>query len=403
MISSRPIPAILLAGILPAWPIATPVKAQTQTQTQDAGSPVVLSASYIGDMVLTGGPGGDGRVRYLDDVQLSADADGARLFGWQGMSARLNILSNVGGTPNDGARTLQGIDNIEVAKRRVRLYEAWVEQRVGAAGHSLRLGLYDINCEFYATPAAEWLVMPAFGIGSELAASGPNGPSTYPLTALGGRARATLGRHGGYAMAAIVNAEVGLVNGWQGLRRGKPSGLLLAEAGIENGRIKIAAGAWRYTRVQPVFPPPGLAPDGRTAAAKGGYILAQYRMAGGKADRPVLHVFGRIGLADGRTTPFGGGAQAGALVERPFAGRPDGALSFGINTGRITDAYRAVPIGTPRPPRAETGLEVTYADRIAPFLTLQPDLQYVLKPADGPGHRPVIVAIMRTRIELSRP
>lgn len=397
MILDRIVPGVMVSGLA----LGQPVAAQTQ---EEAGSAIALAASYTGDVVATGGAGGDGRVRYLDDIQLSADLDGEQLIGWRGMTGRANLLANQGGMPNDGARTLQGIDNIEVAEHRVRLYEAWVEQRIGAAGHSVRLGLYDINSEFYANPAARWLVMPAFGIGSEFAASGPNGPSTYPLTALGVRGRATIGKHGGYVMAAMVNAEVGLLNGWQSLRgRGTRSGLLLGEAGIEGERTKIAVGAWFYTRRQPVFPPPGIESDGATARANGGYALMQYRVSGDRPDRPVVHVFGRVGIADGQTTPFGGGGQWGALIERPFAGRPESALSFGINTGRITDAYRTVPAGTPRPPRAETGLELTYADRIAPFLTIQPDLQYVFTPAGSDDRRPVIVALLRTRIEWSRP
>lgn len=395
MIADRMIPGLGVTGLA----LCVPAAAQTGA---DAPSVVSLTAGYTGDVVLTGGAGGDGRVRYLDDVQLSADVDGARLFGWHGVTARVNLLGNLGGAPNDGARTLQGIDNIEVAERRVRLYEAWVERRFGAAGHSLRVGLYDINSEFYVTPAARWLVMPAFGIGSELAASGPNGPSTYPLTALGARGRLTAG--GGYAMAGIVNAEVGLVNGWQGLRTGgTPGGLLLFEAGIENDRAKIAVGAWRYTSAQPVFPSPGAAPDGTIARANGSYVLAQYRLSHAPANGPTAHVFTRVGIADGRTTPFGGGGQWGMLIERPFAARPDVILSLGINAGRITDAYRAVPPGAARPPRAETAIEVTYADRIAPFLTVQPDLQYIPTPAGADAGRPIVVALIRTRIEWSHP
>ena len=102
------------------------------------------------------------------------------------------MLNNSGGAPNDVAGTLQGVDNIEVRTPRLRLFELWLEQSLGPA--SVRAGLYNLNSEFYADDAAGQLLAPAFGIGSELAATGPNGPSIFPSTALGVRLNVDLGK-----------------------------------------------------------------------------------------------------------------------------------------------------------------------------------------------------------------
>ena len=76
------------------------------------------------------------------------------------------------------------MNNIEVAETRFKVYEAWIEQGFGDGRVSLRAGLYDLNSEFYTNDAAGALIAPPFGIGSELSATGPNGPSIFPSTAL---------------------------------------------------------------------------------------------------------------------------------------------------------------------------------------------------------------------------
>ena len=55
-----------------------------------------------------------------------------RAVGWDGATAHASFLNNTGGQPNDLAGTLQGVDNIEVARPRGRLFEAWVEQAFAA-------------------------------------------------------------------------------------------------------------------------------------------------------------------------------------------------------------------------------------------------------------------------------
>ena len=94
------------------------------------------------------------------------------------------LLNNSSGMPNGDAGTAQGVDNIEVSRHRTRLFEAWVQQDFAGAAASVRAGLYDLNGEFYANDSAGLLIAPAFGISSELAATGANGPSVFPSTAL---------------------------------------------------------------------------------------------------------------------------------------------------------------------------------------------------------------------------
>jgi hypothetical protein len=144
-------------------------------------SPLKLSGSYKADLAGTVSGGLAKRGRVLDDLQVFGDLDLDKAVGWKGATAHFELLNNSGAMPNDDAGTLQGVDNIEVTRQRARLFEAWVEQGFGDKG-SVRAGLYDLNSEFYANDSAGLLLAPAFGIGSELAATGPNGPSIFPST-----------------------------------------------------------------------------------------------------------------------------------------------------------------------------------------------------------------------------
>lgn len=345
-------------------------------------------AAYTADVI--GTVAGERRAgRFLDNLDLIAE----RKFG--GLTAHAHLLSNSGGAPNDVAGTLQGIDNIEVARPRAKVYELWVEHALPDPRFSLRAGLYDLNSEFYATEAAGLLIAPPFGIGSELASTGPNGPSIFPSTAVAVRAR-FMSEDGVYAQAAALNAQAGAPGDPGGTDLGFDAGaLLIAEAGVRGDLGGFGVGAWRYTERQDDLRDlsPSGAPAGRTA--QGAYVLGERRLFGQDDGRAVTG-FVRAGVSDGDTTPFAGGWQAGLLVSRPFAGRPDSAISIGVHQGILTDKHRAngADSGLDLGP-AESGLELTYADALAPGVTLQPTLQYVRRPAGDRHTRDAVVLGVR--------
>src|SRR5688572_24128798 len=81
-----------------------------------------FEAAYTGDVTGVVQGGLSKRGRYLDNVDLVMDVDLAELAGWNGASLHFDILNNSGGMPNEDAGTLQGVDNIEVASQRLRLF-----------------------------------------------------------------------------------------------------------------------------------------------------------------------------------------------------------------------------------------------------------------------------------------
>lgn len=364
--------------------------AQTPAFTYDA----VFTADVQG--VTAGGL--ERGARYLHNLDLVGDLDLEKAVGWRGATLHGYVLNNAGDAPNDLAGTLQGVDNIEVADPGTRLFELWVEQSFGGRA-SLRAGLYNLNSEFYVNDSASQLIAPSFGIGSELAATGPNGPSIFPSTGLGVRLNVDL-NDTTYVRAAVLNAKSGVVGDPGGVDLEFGDGVLgIAEIG-GTGPTHLAFGAWGYSEDQDDIR--DLGPDGEPAKrrAHGVYVLGErpfYEEDGGRA----VTGFFRLGLSDGDTTPFSGGWQAGVRVDRPFASRPDSALSLGFQQGRLSPKFRA-NLGDEgvAPASAESGVELTYSDRIAPRVTLQPDLQWIHNAGGDRNAEDTWVAALRLRIDL---
>lgn len=336
----------------------------------------------------------------LDNLDVILDGDLERLVGWRGASIHAYLLNNSGGAPNDVAGTLQGVDNIEVGRPRARLYELWIKTSFADGRGSTLIGLYDLNSEFYSTEASGLLLAPPFGIGSELASTGPNGPSIFPSTALAIRVRLE-GEAGRYIQAAALNAHGGTLGDPDGPSTNLDSGaILIAETGI-GASWRLAAGAWVYTDRQPDLRDLNLNGAPLVSKARGGYLLAEYPFIdGGEAGRSVRG-FVRIGLSDGDTTPFKSGFQAGVLVEKVFASRPDSAFSVGVQRAVLSSKQRAnMRDEWLTPDDAESGLEFTYSDKITPRLTLQPDLQVIRRAGGERDARNVVIAALRVTISL---
>lgn len=406
-VTSTPVlPASLAAAaILSAGPVraeALPAKAAPAPE----GRAISLSGEYIIDAVAVARGPSKG-LRYVDLATLTAEVDLDTAAGWRGGQLVAEAIATTGQTPNDLAGTLQGINNSEVPRNRAKLYQFYLAQSLADGALTLRAGFIDLNAEFYSNDAAALLIAPAFGIGSELAATGPNGPAIFPSTAptVAVRIAPTPDT---YASFAVVNAEAGVLGDAGGmaplLRQGA---LLIGEAGWTGGDAKLALGSWVYTRRQDDIRLIGDDGNPLRQRARGGYVLVEWGMGARidpEPDAPhAASLFLRAGLSDGDTTPYRGGWQAGILVNRPLAMRPGSLLSFGLNQAFLSNKYRLNESEAGNPQRAaETGFEVTYADAVADWLTVQADAQYVRNPGRAPGTRDAVIFGLRFTFAFSQ-
>jgi porin len=380
----------ILGMSLAALAVSRPALAQEGAWT--------LAATYTADVAGPVSGGASQAGKFLDNLMIEADLDLDKAAGWTGASAHVSLLNNAGGAPNDIAGILQGINNIEVSRPRGKVYEAWLQQDFGRA--SVRAGLYDLNSEFYATDAAGLLIAPPFGIGSELAATGPNGPSIFPSTALALRLRLATSDTT-YVQAVALNALAGTIGDPGGVDTRFDHGALLAAEAGWTGRGKVALGAWRYTKDQDDILDIDAAGDPVRRVAAGAYLLVEQPLNGAQGDLRAVAGFLRLGVSDGDTTSFKGGGQAGLLVTQVFAGRPDSALSLGVAYGGLSDKFQqTLAASGVAAAGSESTLELTYADKAAPRLTLQPSVQYVVHPGGDRDADPAVVLTLRVSIDL---
>jgi porin len=370
-----------------------------QCSAQETGNGWSTEVTYTADVtgVVSGGAAQAGR--FLDNLDIIVDGDLERLIGMRGAKLHVYLLNNNGGEPNAVAGTLQGVDNIEVGDQGARLYEFWIEQDFGEGRGSVLAGLYDVNSEFYSTAASDLLIAPPFGIGSELAATGPNGPSIFPSTALSARLR--LGSMDGrYVQVAAVNAEASTLGDVDGIDADfDHGGLFLAEAGW-TGPLRLAVGGWRYGEEQDDIRDTLLSGDPAASVAQGAYVLAEGQFHETEAGL-TARAFLRAGMSDGDTTDFQGGWQAGVRLDHVLASRPDSALSLGLHQGLLSDKardnFRDAGVD---PANAEEGFELTFADTYGRF-TVQPSVQWIHNPGGDRDAESVVVATMRLAVAIN--
>jgi len=354
----------------------------------DAPRTLDLSASYVVDTVgVAEGP--QTGVRFVDLLRVDAGADLDRAIGWHGARAKFTFEAGTGAQPNVLAGTLEGIDNAETVLNRPRLFQAYLEQDLGPRAR-VQVGFIDLNSAFYASDSAALLLAPPFGIGSELGASGPNGPSIFPSTSPAVTLRLEPAKDV-YLLAGGFNGEARVIGDPGGpaplLRQGA---LLIGEAGWTGNHGKLALGGWAYTRRQDDQrdTEPSGAPVRRTAW--GVYGLVEQPVS------PRITVFLRGGISDADTTPFAGSLQAGLRIGQVIAGRPDSELSAGFHAGFLAGKYRANLADAGEPQRAvETGWELTYSDQLAPWLAVQPDVQYIRNAPRLTGSGDAVIVALR--------
>lgn len=374
-----------------------------------AEAPVAFDAAYTADVAAVLSGGADRRVRYLDNLDLLADADLAALVGWRGGRAHAHVINNLGARPNDSAGTLDGIDNIEVPRAAVRLLEAWVEQDLGR-GASLRAGLIDLNAEFNASAVSDQLIAPPFGITSELALTGSAGPSIFPSTALAARVYLPVGGDRGYWRAGLFNARASTLGDPDGIDLDWREGVLaISEAGAIVGKAQLTLGGWAYSRrYEPFYTPEDTGGDaGAPADPARRRVWGAYAGIEGELLRSGERSLGamvRGGFSQGGSTPFDRSAQAALKLTPLLRGRPGSQLSVGMHTARTSPEFRAQARAEGDvPASAETALELTVGDQVLPFLTVQPDVQVVFHPGGRAAAPTALVTTLRLTFTMPRP
>lgn len=380
--------ALLAALALPA--LALPAMASAAEPDPDAvaghGPTMALGAVYTGERwsVVDGGVATGGA--YVDNLDLTAELDGERVFGVEGLTLFGYVLYNNGrelAEPYAGAA--QGISNIE-AVRAWRLYEAWADWSAGSG--SLRFGLYNLNSEFDVNETGALFLNPAHGIGTEVAQSGRNGPSIFPITSLGVRYRHEFGEW--YGQVVALDGVPGDPEDPSSNRvdlGGEDGALLVGELGRAFAGGRVLVGVWHYTAefddVRDVDA--GGAPVSRDGTS-GAYALVEGRVLSETDGEQGLSAFLRFGVADERVHQFGSYLGAGLVYTGALPGRPADQLGLAFASSANGDRFReAMTLAGAPVERRETIWELAYRMQFGENFYVQPDVQYVANPGTDPA------------------
>lgn len=353
--------------------------------------PILLQLTYTGEV--TGNATGGLRrgTRYLDNLDIVFEADMEKLVGWTGAQVHVYGLYNNGKSISDLAGDAQAVSNIETGTQALRLYEAWIDQKIGEK-LSVKAGLYDLNSEFDALDAAGIFVSSPHGIGTDFAQSGRNGPSIFPSTSLAARVQ-WQPSDGWAARTAVLDGVPGdpAHPGRTVIKLGKGDGaLLVGELEAPFGGGKLLLGRWQYTAR---FDRNDGSGTGKGNA--GTYVRGEFPLID-QAEREV-DAFFRLGTAAGRFNMFDGFASGGLKFSGWVPGRDEDEFGIALAAAFTSDSYRAATgAGS-----SEVAIEATYRAPIAPWLSLQPSLHYIRNPSADPGVADALVLGLRAEASLS--
>jgi porin len=358
---------------------------------------VSTEAVYTADVWHNFAGGLDSGGAYLDNLDVTAELDAEALWGLRGTRLFVYGLYN-NGNALSGTRTgdLQAVSNLESGANDLRLYEAWLETTLGSGG-SLRLGLYDLNSEFDVLDSAGLFLHSAHGIGTDIAQSGQNGPSIFPITSLAVRVAWQWG-NGWAARAALLDAVPGDAHDPEqsDVHLGSGEGVLLVtELERQFAEARLLIGGWGYTARFDEWPDAQDAAPSRSRGNRGYYLRGEWQ--------PSDHValFGRYGRAAAEFNTTESFYGAGFNVQGLWPGRPNDTLGLAIAWAEASDRYRRSPnLPSGRADAREVAFEVTYRVPVSERLVIQPDLQYVVNPGLDPGLDDAVAVGLRVEAQL---
>jgi porin len=368
-----------------------------QTAGGDSGARAVIPTfSYTGELVQNAGGGAQRGATFAGAAGVQFTLLLRRLVGWHGARLFVFALGTHGGAPSGLVGDVQGVSNLE-APAAVRLEEVWLQQNLLDNRLSWLVGRYDLNTEFYRLQSGALFINSSFGIGPEFSHSGVAGPSIFPNTAVGTRVdfkpspnvvwRAAVldgvpvDRPGdgirvfAQGDGALVVAEVALL-----ARPDTVSVPRQRRFGIGRGRArpytaKLALGGWYYTALFRDLV--DTLPNGASVQHRGSggaYLIGDLTTV------RSLTAFAQLGLGDGRVNQIGGYVGGGFTFPAPFPSRAQDALGLAVAAARNGSHYERAQTAAGAPAAGETTVELTYLAQFGSWLTVQPDVQYVIHP-----------------------
>lgn len=303
-----------------------------------------------------------------------------KLWGWSGGSFHLDFHWWQGDQPsteligNFGPDALSGWE----ASNAFRVYHIYFQQEFQGGDYLFKIGQIALDDDFQLSEYAGLFLNTAFG-DMPSRASASNAPA-YPLAAPGLYIYAKPGKEW-FLRGGLYTSDAGediVSNTGFDWRIGGAAGYsIILELGIEGTLFGLPA----TYKIGGLYNTAQLDKLGTSETVNGNvdiYVVADQALWVDEKKKPILAAFVRVGtnpLKD--RTEVGLHAGTGLNYFGPF-GRADDAAGIALSYNRFSHAFVQAADG--QVSKQETILELTYQAVLTPWLTLQPDLQFIFDP-----------------------
>ncbi len=329
----------------------------------------------------------------LGNLDLTAALDTSKAKLWEGGTFFMYFLGNAGAQPSEWIGDTQGADNIQ-APETLKLYEFWYDQSFFDGKVSFLVGLHDYNSEFDALDYGGNLINSSFGITVDISQVGP---SIFPTTSLAGRLKFQPNDNF-YVQAAVYDGTPGDPNddrGTQVILKSSDGLFYAAETGLVSSEdaphYKAALGGWYHTTDFEDF-------NGVSQDNNGGiYVIGESSIYQEEDTEQGLGIFFQSSFTHSDRNQIGSYYGLGFSYTGLIQGRDSDILAFGFNTAFNGNGFRSA---NPDLDKSEKVLELNYHLSITPYLTITPDVQYIINPGTDPELEDAVVFIIRTEVAL---
>ena len=131
----------------------------------------------------------------------------------------------------------------------------------------------------------------------------------------------------------------------------------------------------------------------------GAYVLGDKILWAQSRNGPrSLSAFAQLGIGDGRVNQIAGYLAGGLTLAAPLASRGQDVLGLALAAALNGSHFERAQAANGTPAAGETTVELTYSAQLCWWLSIQPDVQYVLHPGGTRALRNAVVPGLRMAI-----
>lgn len=299
-------------------------------------------------------------------LDLGLDIDLEKAIGLEKSHFFIDAIHNHGDQASEKVGDSFVFSNIE-APQSTKIFQMYFEKEIHS-DWAIKLGLVDLNSEFFVTSSSSNLINSAFGISPVFAQTGVNGPSIYPTSALSARIKYVSPKKM-YFSFGNYNAQAGdpdHTNETVVYLKNDKGFLNVIEMGYdpqEENFLKLSLDLWRYSQKIE-----NLNTDGEKNNS-GYYFITDKKIED-------LGFFVKYSQCDKMLNVFDQSLELGMLHTGLFKSRPEDIFSLGLVHAHVSSEFQNLYGSESH----ESVIETNYKFVISKNISLQPDIQWIKNP-----------------------